>query len=86
MQALEEAKELLIEGSANGETSAVTRHPEILSGAPAFRGTRVFLRSLFDYLEHGYPLPEFLEDFPSISRGLAQETLQEAQRLVVAKL
>jgi uncharacterized protein (DUF433 family) len=86
LQGLEEAKELLMEGAAKGETRAVTCNPEILSGAPAFRGTRVFLRSLFDYLEHGDPLTEFFEDFPSVSPGLVHEVLQDAQRLLIAKL
>ena len=75
-----------MEGAANGETRTVTCDPEILSGAPAFRGTRVFLRSLFDYLEHGDPLTEFLEDFPSVSPALVHEVLQDAQRLLIAKL
>jgi uncharacterized protein (DUF433 family) len=41
---------------------------EILGGTPVFVGTRVPLRNLIDYLEEGYTLDEFLDDFPSVSR------------------
>ena len=44
------------------------RHPEILSGTPVFVGTRVPVRSLFDYLEGGDSLEEFLHQFPSVKR------------------
>ena len=44
------------------------RHPEILSGTPVFVGTRVPVRSLFDYLEGGDTLEEFLRQFPSVKR------------------
>jgi uncharacterized protein (DUF433 family) len=60
----------------------VNRDPDILSGRPVFRGTRVPIRSLFDYLEGGDTLDEFLRQFPSVRReqatallGLARETL-----------
>jgi uncharacterized protein (DUF433 family) len=43
-------------------------HPEILSGTPVFAGTRVPVRSLFDYLEGGDTLEEFLHQFPSVKR------------------
>jgi uncharacterized protein (DUF433 family) len=44
------------------------RHPEIQSGATVFIGTRVPVRSLFDYLEAGDTLEEFLRQFPSVKR------------------
>ncbi|KAB2930943.1 MAG: DUF433 domain-containing protein [Candidatus Contendobacter sp.] len=47
------------------------RHPEILSGVPVFIGTRVPVRSLFDYLEGGDTLEEFLHQFPSVKREQA---------------
>src|SRR4051794_19360136 len=53
--------------------------PEILSGTPCFRGTRVPFRNLIDYLESGQSLPEFLEDFPTVSRELAIQALEEAK-------
>ena len=61
------------------ETSPVHRDPEILGGTPVFVGTRVPLRALVDYLEHGHSLDEFLEDFPSVSRDQAIAVLEEAR-------
>jgi len=45
--------------------------PDILGGVPLFIGTRVPLRALFDYLEHGRSLGEFLDDFPSVTKAQA---------------
>jgi uncharacterized protein (DUF433 family) len=45
--------------------------PEILGGEPVFAGTRVPVRSLFDYLEGGESLDEFLRQFPSVERAQA---------------
>jgi uncharacterized protein (DUF433 family) len=46
----------------------ITVSAQRLSGAPVFAGTRVPVQALFDYLEAGAPLDEFLEDFPNVSR------------------
>ena len=51
---------------------------EILGGTPVFVGTRVPLRNLTDYLEKGYTLDEFLDDFPSVSRDQAIAALEAA--------
>ena len=48
--------------------SPVVIDPEIMSGAPVFRGTRVPVRILFDHLETGETVEEFLEGYPSVSR------------------
>jgi hypothetical protein len=48
--------------------SAVVRDPEIMSGEPTFRGTRVLVRTLFEYLEAGHSLERFLEGFPTVRR------------------
>ena len=56
--------------------------PEILGGAVVFRGTRVPLQNLIDYLEGGYSLEEFLDDFPSVTRQQAIEGLEEARTLL----
>jgi len=60
----------------------VHRDPDILNGVPVFVGTRVPIRSLFDHLEGGETLDEFLRQFPSVRReqavallSLARETL-----------
>jgi uncharacterized protein (DUF433 family) len=50
--------------------------PEIMSGTPVFAGTRVPVQTLFDYLEAGDDLAEFLEDFPSVSQPRALRVLE----------
>jgi uncharacterized protein (DUF433 family) len=49
----------------------VQSNPEILGGEPVFVGTRVPMRNLIDYLEHGSSIGEFLTDFPSVTREQA---------------
>jgi uncharacterized protein (DUF433 family) len=58
--------------------------PDFLSGAPVFTGTRVPVQNLFDYLEGGEPLAEFLEDFPNVSREHAIAVLEQAKSALVA--
>ena len=58
--------------------SVVHSDPEIMHGTPVFRGTRVPLQALFDYVEAGDPLDEFLSQFPSVSREQAVAALDEA--------
>ncbi len=52
--------------------------PERMSGMPCFAGTRVPIRNLWDYLESGEPLSEFLEGFEGISREQAVGVLEMA--------
>jgi uncharacterized protein (DUF433 family) len=65
------------------DTTFITINPHILGGTPAFAGTRVPVRILFEYIETGETLAEFLDAFPSVSRELAQGVLQEAKQAVV---
>ena len=58
---------------------------DILGGQPVFRGTRVPVESLFDHLEAGVPLDEFLEDFPTVSKEQAIALLDVANRLLTSK-
>ena len=60
-------------------TQLITIDPEVHSGTPVFRGTRVPIKTLFDHLEAGDSLEIFLEDFPSVSRELAVAVLEEAR-------
>ena len=62
----------------------VHRDPEILSGTPVFLGTRVPIRSLFDYIEAGDTLDEFLRQFPSVRREQAIGLLDLARDAVLA--
>jgi len=64
----------------------IVRDQDILGGEPVFRGTRVPFQALLDYLEHGKPLQEFLEEFPSVTRDEAIAALEEAKSLVFAQL
>lgn len=57
--------------------------PDILSGAPVFVGTRVPVQSLFDYLEGGDTLDEFLRQFPSVRRDQAIAALELARDSVL---
>jgi uncharacterized protein (DUF433 family) len=61
----------------------ITFSPDYLSGA-IFTGTRVPVKALFDYIEGGDPLDEFLEDFPNISRQHAVAVLETARGVVVS--
>jgi uncharacterized protein (DUF433 family) len=65
-------------------TGITHRHPEILGGALVFVGTRVPVRSLFDYLEGGETLEEFLHQFPSVKREQAIALLDAAYESVAA--
>lgn len=56
-----------------------------MHGTPVFRGTRVLVQTLFDYLEGGDTLEEFLEGFPTVSRALAIQALEEAKELLLAR-
>jgi uncharacterized protein (DUF433 family) len=64
--------------------SPVRIDPEVMSGTPCFAGTRVPVQTLFDYLSHGHPLDEFLDDFPTVSRALALAVLKLAGEKLAA--
>lgn len=59
--------------------------PEILGGQSVFKGTRVPVESLFDHLEAGVSLEEFLEDFPTVDKQQALAILAIANKLVTSK-
>ena len=58
---------------------------EILSGNPVFRGTRVPIQTLFDHLEKGIPLDEFLDDFPAVKKDQAVAVIEMASKLLSSK-
>lgn len=66
------------------DSTLVKRDPEIMSGALCFTGTRVPVKTLFDYLEGTSSLEDFLEDFPSVSRAHAVAVLEAARERLVA--
>jgi uncharacterized protein (DUF433 family) len=57
----------------------ITVDLDILGGTPVFKGTRVPVKTLFDYLENNYTLDEFLECFPSVTRELACRVLESSE-------
>ena len=67
------------------EAQVVHSDPEILSGTPVFLGTRVPLQALFDYLEGGETLDEFLRQFPAVTREQAVAALDLARDSLLAR-
>jgi len=61
-------------------------NPEVMNGAPCFRGTRVPFKNLIDYLEGGHSLGEFLRQFPTVTREMAVQSLEEAKESLLAKI
>jgi uncharacterized protein (DUF433 family) len=66
------------------EVQYLSRDPEIMSGALCFKGTRVPVQSLFDYLEGNSSLEEFLRDFPTASREAAVAVLEVVEERLFA--
>ena len=56
----------------------------LMSGTPCFTGTRVPVKSLFDYLEAGDSLDEFLDQFPTVTHDLAVNVLEASKRALLA--
>ena len=65
--------------------SVIVSDTEILGGTPCFRGTRVPVDSLIDYLEAGDSLDEFVDNFPSVSREAVVAALEEAKALLTSQ-
>lgn len=63
----------------------VSIDPEVMSGAPVFLGTRVPIQNLFDYIEGGEDLSEFLDDFPSVSKEAAVAVLEMARKSLTSE-
>jgi uncharacterized protein (DUF433 family) len=63
----------------------ITVDSEILGGTPVFKGTRVPVKTLFDYLEENYTLEEFLACFPSVTREMARRILERSETALLSK-
>ena len=57
----------------------LVRDSSCLGGLPVFRGTRVPVRNLFDYIVNGSSVYEFLEDFPTVAFEQVRQVLQAAE-------
>ena len=61
----------------------INRNPDILGGTPVFAGTRVPIRILFDHLEAGDRLADFLDNYPTVSHAQAVGLLEQASAALV---
>jgi uncharacterized protein (DUF433 family) len=57
--------------------NVIFKNRDILGATPVFRSTRVAIQTLFDYLEGGETLEDFLQGFPTVTRELAVDALEE---------
>jgi uncharacterized protein (DUF433 family) len=64
----------------------ITTDPDVLGGTPVFRNTRVPFQNLLEYLEAGQTIDEFLDDFPTVTRQNAIDSLEHAKALVLSQL
>lgn len=67
-------------------SSVVVIDPEVLGGEPVFAGTRVPVKSLFDHLEAGDSIEEFLDGFPSVKREQVIALLEESKAHALASV
>jgi uncharacterized protein (DUF433 family) len=75
----------LMEMAMTSTSRSVHSDPAVLGGTPVFVGTRVPAQSLFDYLEAGETLDEFLRQFPSVTREQAVAALEQAREMVLSR-
>jgi uncharacterized protein (DUF433 family) len=66
------------------ESNIIYSDPELMGGTPVFKGTRVPIKNLIDYLEAGDSLDIFLEHFPSVTRQNAISVLELAKEMLIA--
>jgi len=73
------------QSSGLGKQRVVHSDPDIMGGTPVFVGTRVPVKTLYDYLEGGDSLDEFLNDFPSVTRDQAIAALELGRAMTEAR-
>jgi uncharacterized protein (DUF433 family) len=66
--------------------AAIVIDPDVMNGTPCFRGTRVPFKNLIDYIEGGHSLGEFLRQFPTVTREMAVQALEEAKESLLARI
>lgn len=64
---------------------AINIDPETMGGTPVFTGTRVPIQTLFDYMEGGDSLDEFLDDYPTVSKDTAIQVLEMAKKSLTSE-
>lgn len=75
----------LSESSRQMKSNVVHTDPDVMHGTPVFLGTRVPIGTLWDYLEAGESLKDFLVDFPSVSRKQAEALIRQARHALSAQ-
>jgi uncharacterized protein (DUF433 family) len=60
--------------------------PDVMNGMPCFRGTRVPFKNLIDYLEGGHSLGEFVQQFPTVTREMAVQALEDAKDSLLVRI
>ena len=63
----------------------ITRSKEIMGGVPVFKGTRVPVQTMIDYLEDSAALDDFLDDFPTVNRKQAIQVLEVLKNQIIGK-
>ena len=64
---------------------AINIDPETMGGTPVFIGTRVPIQTLFDYMEGGDSINEFLDDYPNVSKDAAIQVLEMAKKFLTSE-
>lgn len=67
------------------QNNVIYSSPDILSGTPVFKWTRVPIKNLFDYIETGETFETFLRDFPTVTKKQALEVLEMAEHLLTSE-
>jgi uncharacterized protein (DUF433 family) len=66
--------------------STIVCDPDVMNGMPCFRGTRVPFKNLIDYLEGGSSFGEFVQQFPTVTREMAVQALEDAKDSLLARI
>lgn len=67
------------------KSTVIESDPAIMGGTPVFKGTRVPMQTLMDYLEGGQSISEFLDGFPTVTEQQVVEFLEEAKECFLAE-
>jgi uncharacterized protein (DUF433 family) len=67
------------------KSTVISSNPKVMGGTPVFRGTRVPVQTLVEYLESGESISDFLEGFPTVTKEQVITFLEEAKEKVLAE-
>ncbi len=66
------------------QSNVIISNPDVMGGTPVFRGTRVPMQTLIDYLASGQSIEDFLEGFPSVDKSQIIEFFEETKKYFIA--